>query len=428
MEKLVVVIMGQNCERFIDMSLESVKDADAIVYCDGGSTDDTLEFTQRWMSIGPTGIRYEIIKNKYDQEDLAMNGKQRNFYLNYLKENYPDYWCLAIDADEVVEDLDKIKEFIQSAYAGLYSVKMRHLIGDLTHEDATSQDHYCLNRLFKVKYAGEYPEVEHPVLQCIYKKDIYYGQTDCTTIWHLAYCPNMWEIKKRYDNHLAKSNMHTPEYLKQWRNAHLFGTYPKKQFNPVELPSIILKKFGVDKDELYFANRGLEVKHFIDAIHWKEFFKCKSAFEFGCGRGPRVYAMNNIGMDASGCDISEYAINNALDKKIFLGDVTDDSDGVHPGDAPWMPYFSDLIIAYDLFEHIPYEKLNDAIENISLLSEKYILVSVPFKGTPNCEADPTHIIKENRDWWVSKFTDEGLKEVEVPEHFLFREQLLIFEK
>ena len=38
--------MGQNCERFIDMCLESVQDADAIVYIDGGSTDRTLEIVK----------------------------------------------------------------------------------------------------------------------------------------------------------------------------------------------------------------------------------------------------------------------------------------------------------------------------------------------------------------------------------------------
>jgi len=43
MNKLVVTIMGQNCEKFIGMCLDSVKDADAIVYCDGGSIkDETL--------------------------------------------------------------------------------------------------------------------------------------------------------------------------------------------------------------------------------------------------------------------------------------------------------------------------------------------------------------------------------------------------
>ena len=86
------------------------------------------------------------------------------------------------------------------------------------------------------------------------------------------------------------------------------------------------------------------------------------------------------------------------------------------------------VVAYDLLEHLEYEELDIAISCLIKNTNKYILISVPFKGTPNCENDPTHIIKEDRDWWIKKFTDKGLKEVEVPEHFLFREQLLIFEK
>ena len=45
----------------------------------------------------------DIIYQEYSQEDKGMNGKQRNFYLDYLKENYKDHWALCIDADEVVK-------------------------------------------------------------------------------------------------------------------------------------------------------------------------------------------------------------------------------------------------------------------------------------------------------------------------------------
>ena len=162
MNKLVVVILGENCEKFIEMCLESVKDADAIVYCDGGSKrimEYEEDFLDRYKAI--------LIENTYNQSDPCMNGKQRNFYLKYLKENYPDDWCLVLDADEVVDDFNKIKEFIQTAKHGLYSVKMRHFIGDLGHEDATREQHFVPNRLFKISSAAYYPEIEHPVLQLI---------------------------------------------------------------------------------------------------------------------------------------------------------------------------------------------------------------------------------------------------------------------
>ena len=431
--KLVVCIMGQDCEKFIGMALESVKDADVIVYCDGGSTDKTLNylekegfnradtFTEEERIIGISTHR--IIEQHYDQEDPKMNGTQRNFYLDYLKENFPDHWVLCIDADEVVENLDKIKELIQDN-EGIYSVKMRHLISDLAHEDSTVPNHFVLHRLFKISDAGEYPLVEHPVLQPK-NKDVPIGSTNCTTIWHLAYCPNMWSIKKRYENHMKKSKMHTPEYLKSWYFAHLFGNYPNTAFNPVELPKVILDEFGIDKDELYFAGRKqMEAKHYQDAIDWIKYFEILyneplSVLLFGCGFGQRVYALRSI-CEAYGVEISNYAVKNSIiPKYVSQGNILDFNESI--GNFK-------LTVAYDILEHLKYEDLEKAINTLITFSDKNILISVPMLGDPNLEADPTHIIKESRDWWVEKFVSKGLKEVEVPEHFLFKEQLLIFEK
>jgi len=416
MEKLVAVIMGQNCERFVGMALESVKEADAIVYCDGGSVDKTREIFDSFSKKQPGKLRW--IHNEFDQEDKEMNGKQRNFYLDYIKKEFPDWWCLAIDADEVVEDIDKIKKFIQIRQ-GVWSVKMRHLIGDLGHEDSTVAEHLVLNRLFKIEDADHYPKVEHPVLQP--KEDRIIGSTKCTTIWHLAYIPNMWEIKRRYENHLKKSNIHTPEYLKQWYYAHLFGVYPKKQINPEEIPSIILKDFDIDKDEIYFKNRILEIKHFIDAIHWKEFFnlKDKSIIEIGCGRGPRVFAMNHIGLMCKGLEISEYAVKNSMmPQAIRQGDITKEEIDENS---------FDLVILYDVLEHVEPEKIGDVIKKIIKISKKYILISVPVIGDPNLDADPTHKVKESRHWWINQFTSRGCKHLKTPSHFLFSNQVYIFE-
>ena len=121
---------------------------------------------------------------------------------------------------------------------------MRHLQGDLGHEDATVPEHFVPNRLFLISEATKYPEVEHPVLEG--KDPKLQTHTNCTTIWHLAYVPNMWDIKRRYENHLKKSDIHTPEFLKSWYYSHLFGQYPSKQFDPVELPKILLDRFGID--------------------------------------------------------------------------------------------------------------------------------------------------------------------------------------
>jgi len=428
MEKLVVCIMGQNCKKFIGMCLESVKDADAIVYCDGGSTDGTLDMVQDFINdkieFNDDNIKMaDMIENPYDQEDKTMNGKQRNFYLQYLKKHYQGYYCLCLDADEVVDDLNKLKEWINK-YGNVLTkrhpcihVKMRHFIGDLGHEDATVPEHMCLNRLFKIVDDLEYPEVEHPVLSLKGLPIVPENVCRVTTIWHMAYIPNLWEIKKRYDSHMKKSNMHTPEFLNQWYRAHLFGQYPTTQINLIDIPKIILDEFGIDKDEIYFMNRGLETKHFIDATHWKDFFKCKDAVEYGCGRGPRVFAMNGVGVHTIGFEISYFAVKNKIHEYVMLGDICNSFSSS-----------KDLVIGYDVLEHISYQNLDKAINVLVNATKKYIIVSVPVIGDPNLEADPTHIIRETKEWWIKQFTDKGLKLIKTPEHFLFKEQIMIFKK
>jgi len=401
-QKLIVVTMGPGNENFIQMAMDSVKDADEVIY-----------FTSNPLKVASILTDVKVFSNKWDESDKQTNGKARNIYLNYLKANHPNDWCLVIDEDEVVEDLNKIKKYIQSAEPGLYSVKMRHLIGDLGHEDATQKNHWVPNRLFKISEAIKYPLESHPVL--LGGKEY---KTDCTTIWHLGHLPvdYLKYILKRYNQHINDSIIHTPEFLRNWRNAHLFGAYPNRPINPIDIPKIILNNFGIDFDELYFApRRTMQANHYQDAIDWKDYFEPLRVVCYGCGFGQRIKALSQIGIPSIGIELSQYVVDNAIpDGLVKQGDITKQS--LNNGG---------LAVAYDLLEHIPYEQIDKAIDNLIKDAED-ILVSIPFKGDPNLEADPTHIIKESRDWWIKKFTERGCKLVKTPEHFLFKEQLLIF--
>ena len=149
---LIAGVMGQDCMKFLPMCLKSLKEANKIVYIDGGSKDDSIEYAKKQGC--------EVIVNEYNQEDKGMNGKQRNVFLNYLKKNYPDDWCIFCDADEVVYDLNEVKKFIQTMKPGVYSPRMRHLIGNLGYEDSIKPEHFVLHRLFKIECADKYPEME----------------------------------------------------------------------------------------------------------------------------------------------------------------------------------------------------------------------------------------------------------------------------
>ena len=402
-------IMGQNCEKFIGMCLESVKDADNIVYCDGGSSDGTLELVKKYN-------RVRVIENKYNQEDKGMNGKQRNFYLNYLKENYKGYWALCLDVDECVDDLNKIKQFIQlAAKDKLYSVKMRHFIGDLGHEDATQPQHHVPNRLFYIGDDLSYPEVEHPILQGIDREEI---RCNIVTIWHLSYITACFDIRKKYENHLKKSNIHTKDYLKNWYFQHLFGVYPKSQISLLDIPDVILNYFGINKDEIYFNNRRLEVKHFEMFRQWYDFFKPEKVLDIGAGLGHFGFVAKNYFMcEYLGLEKSKWAVENSYkDLDIRQQDIT---EGIA------IPDNYDLVLVLDILEHLEEKDLNKVLKNISQLG-KHFIFSIPFEGDSNLLADSTHKIFKSKDWWIEKLSEYF--KVQQPKEWLFSNQILIGER
>jgi len=113
-QKLVVCIMGDSCGKFLDMCFKSIINADKIVFCWGMEDIDTLKKYNEWKNKYP--IKFELIKNKFDQKDKTMNGKQRNIYLQYLKDNYMNWNCLCMDADEILSEngIEKIKYFLEN--------------------------------------------------------------------------------------------------------------------------------------------------------------------------------------------------------------------------------------------------------------------------------------------------------------------------
>jgi len=430
MTKLNVVIMGQNCEKFIGMCLESVKEADNIIYCDGGSTDKTFEKIGEFYVKHLPNKTHEIIKNPFDQEDKGMNGKQRNFYLNYLKEHYMGEWALALDADEVVGNLNKIKELLttipQEQENRLVSIKMRHFIGDLGKEDADQKEHFVPNRLFKVREELVYPELEHSVLwimkdgKALNEEELgkYVARYSGTTIWHLAYCSGIWDIKKRYLNHLKKSEMHTKEFMDGWYFSHLFGIYPTTPIRAMDIPPIILKEFLIDPDKIYFMNRRtLEVKHFVMSSQWIKHFNPKIVLDLGCGLGMYGYALTMWGVEYQGLDISKWAIENTIYKslKIKQGDITEPQDFKD----------FDLVLCIDILEHLEEKDLDKTLELIKNYGKNF-LFSIPFIGDSNLESDPTHKIKKERQWWINKISNK-FRVKEVPDYFVFKHQMLIGE-
>jgi len=418
MQKLNVVIMGQDCEKHLRMCLKSVRSADNIIYCDGGSEDNSIQLALDY--------RATVITQHYNQEDKKMNGKQRNFYLKHLKLHHMGEWCLVLDADEVVEDLSKIRGYIDNTTypEKLVSVKMRHFIGSLGFEDAITPKHHVPHRLFKVREELRYPECEHPVLwitqdgKQLPETELVKNITEFegTTIWHLAYCSNIWDIRKRYINHRNKSEMHSNEYLDSWYFSHLFGKYPIKEINLMEIPDIIMGEFLINSDKIYYMTHNkLEVKHFLMAKQWKDYCDPFSVLDVGCGLGMYGMGFDNMGVNYVGVEKSHWAVDNTAYKHLDIrqGDITEKQE--------YTGY--DLVLVIDVLEHLKGEDLNKTLNLIRAYGGIFIF-SIPYLGDPNLDADPTHRIKESKEWWVNRLS-RYFNIKDAPKDWLFHKQMLV---
>lgn len=428
MKKLIVAMIGENEELALQHSIPSFFSAcDHFVYIDGGSTDKTFDHI---LGLPSDKVTWQVHKFRHDYK--GANGYQRNIYLQYLKDHFMGEWCLVLDPDEIVGN---IQELVNSLKDGMFEndrgesffdvvdLPMEHFIGNFSKTDNTVQTHYVKHRLFKITPDLAYPETEHCVLSSTNNEPLRVGVAEGTPIYHMGYARNLYVLRERLLNHLSKSEMHSKNYLLQWYHAHLMGWYPTRDFDVNSLPETIKDTFLINADYVYFKNRSTpQVNHFIDAIHWKQHFQPQNVLEAGCGMGVRVFAMQQVGLNAKGFDISSYAVhNNPFNLKpnmdLWVGDVTNFS---------LAPVY-DLVIAYDLLEHVNYANIDKALDNLKACCSKHLLVSVPVLGDPNLDADSTHRIRESKQWWQQKLEDHGFMIYVVPDHFLYRHQLIIAE-
>jgi len=444
--KLICAMIGDHCGDELNISFESViNGVDKLVFVWGMEDIHTKELVLKWKDKYPNKI--VLIERRYEQELKEANGRARNAYLEFLKENFMGEYALILDPDEIIDDIGKLRikinqianiPEIKDKYQTLHP-RMRHLINDLGHEDATRPIHYCVGRIFKIKPKLRYPEIEHPIISAKLTEDDYKTEEELyryvytewinePVIWHLGYAKNIFNTYNKYKTHMKKSNIHSKEYLKNWRNAHLFGTYPTSLVHPLDIPKQLREYFCEEvDDEFYFKDRmNLEIKHFLDAITIKRFFNLNNyskILDIGCGAAQRVFTLQTYGIDAYGADCSKYIIDKmqispVLNNKLFVDNIINWQDI-----RKW-----DLIITYDLLEHISYENIDKVLEKIYEIGNKYFFFAITMKGNPNLEKDNTHIIKESKDWWIDKLNNKGFIVAEAPKDFAFYDNILIATK
>lgn len=169
-------------------------------------------------------------------------------------------------------------------------------------------------------------------------------------------------------------------------------------------------------DEDYFE-RGLESKKScysnyrwipeltiplaFSMIEYLKIAPSEKILDFGCAKGYLVKAFRLLHRKAFGYDISEYAKNSAPEdvKKYILPD--------------YRAEHYDWVISKDVFEHVPYEEIDETLTSIASVSKKlFCVIPLGENGkyiVPAYELDATHIIRENLDWWRNCFIKNGFK-------------------
>lgn len=109
MNRVSVVMIVKNEGAVLARCLDSVKDADEIVVCDTGSTDDTLEVAGQYT---------DKVFADYAWEDHFAKAR------NHAKEKATGDWILSIDADEFLTcPFSKVREATELAFMAV-NVKM----------------------------------------------------------------------------------------------------------------------------------------------------------------------------------------------------------------------------------------------------------------------------------------------------------------
>ncbi|HUC37177.1 MAG TPA: methyltransferase domain-containing protein [Acidimicrobiales bacterium] len=166
-------------------------------------------------------------------------------------------------------------------------------------------------------------------------------------------------------------------------------------------------------DQSYYDSYGARdesgapiVRPYRRGTNWDTFFahiadcivdrlRPATVLDAGCAIGLLVEALRDRGVDASGFDLSEWAISQvpeALAPYCRVGSLAEEIDGRY-----------DLITCIEVIEHLPAHEAPDAIANICRHTD-----TVLFSSTSDDFEEPTHMNVQPPDYWVSLFAARGL--------------------
>ncbi|MBP1546066.1 MAG: methyltransferase domain-containing protein [Oscillospiraceae bacterium] len=120
----------------------------------------------------------------------------------------------------------------------------------------------------------------------------------------------------------------------------------------------------------------------------------KTALDVGCAYGYLVEGLRDLGIEASGIDVSAYAISNAREDIRPFCSVKSATEKITEK--------YDLITCIEVIEHLSPEDIDDAIANMCNASDTIIFSSTPYDFN-----EDTHFSVNPPNFWAEKFAYNG---------------------
>lgn len=145
----------------------------------------------------------------------------------------------------------------------------------------------------------------------------------------------------------------------------------------------------------------MPTRSYPEAVTIVENFDFNTAIDYAAAKGFLVHALRQLGKEAFGEDISDYAIENSHPRvRQYLSKPTDNT--------------ADLIICKDVMEHIEENEVSTVLNFLYKKCLKNALFVIPLGDNDTFrireyEVDVTHVTKKDEDWWIDKFRDSGFK-------------------
>lgn len=153
----------------------------------------------------------------------------------------------------------------------------------------------------------------------------------------------------------------------------------------------------------------LTLKMVFNIIKYLDLKNGDKVLDYGCAKGFLVKALRILDIDAYGCDISEYAIDNVEPEVRHYCSIVSPNSEITFKDIKF-----DWIITKDVLEHMEEKCVDEFLTSSIKISNKSFHV-IPLGSSykyivPEYNMDSTHILAKSSVWWREKFESFGWKQ------------------